>query len=147
VRESNAAQVSLEELLRQCDYVAICCALTPETRHLINESRLRLMKPTSYLINVARGPIVDQRALTRALQENWIAGAGLDVFEEEPIDSADPLLALDNVILAPHAICWTDECFLNNGRSACKSLVNLAVGLKPKNVVNPEAFAHPRWRS
>jgi D-3-phosphoglycerate dehydrogenase len=146
VRGLGVAIVSLENLLRESDYVAICCALTPETRHLIGEPRLRLMKPTSYLINVARGPVVDQRALTRALQERWIAGAGLDVFEEEPIDSADPLLALENVILAPHAICWTDECFLNNGKSACQSLLEVAAGRRPKHVVNPAAFEHPRWR-
>jgi D-3-phosphoglycerate dehydrogenase len=138
--------VALDKLLRESDYVAICCALTPETRQLINESRLRLMKPTSYLINVARGPVVDQQALTRALQERWIAGAGLDVFEQEPIDPADPLLSLDNVILAPHAICWTDECFLNIGKDACRSLLEIAAGRRPNNVVNPAAFEHPRWR-
>jgi phosphoglycerate dehydrogenase-like enzyme len=142
----SVSLVSLDELLRQSDYVVVCCALTDETRHLINEPRLRLMKPTSYLINVARGPVVDQRALTRALQDHWIAGAGLDVFEQEPIDPADPLLALDNVIVAPHAICWTDECFLNNGRSACRSLLDVAAGRRPKYVVNPAAFDHPRWQ-
>jgi phosphoglycerate dehydrogenase-like enzyme len=146
VRGLNVDLVTLEELLRESDYVAICCALTPETRHLINEPRLRLMKPTSYLINVARGPVVDQQALTQALQERRIAGAGLDVFEQEPIDPADPLLSLDNVILAPHAICWTDECFLNNGKSACQSLLEVAAGRRPKHVVNPAAFEHPRWR-
>jgi phosphoglycerate dehydrogenase-like enzyme len=146
VRFLNVELVSLEELMRQSDYVAICCALTPATHHLIDETRLLLMKPTSYLINVARGAVVDQRALTRSLQERWIAGAGLDVFEHEPIDPADPLLKLDNVILAPHAICWTDECFLNNGKSACHSLLDVAAGRRPKYVVNPAAFDHPRWR-
>jgi D-3-phosphoglycerate dehydrogenase len=147
VRGLNVALVGLDELLRDSDYVAICCALTPDTRHLINESRLRLMKPTSYLINVARGPIVDQPALTRALREGRIAGAGLDVFEEEPIDPADPLLSLNNVILAPHGICWTDECFLNNGRSACQSLLDVAAGRRPRHVVNPAAFEHAKWES
>jgi D-3-phosphoglycerate dehydrogenase len=146
VRFLNVDLVSLEDLMRQSDYVAICCALTPETHHLIDETRLLLMKPTSYLINVARGPIVDQRALARSLQERWIAGAGLDVFEQEPIDPADPLLKLDNVIVAPHAICWTDECFLNIGRNACQSLLDAAAGRRPKHVVNPAAFEHPRWR-
>jgi D-3-phosphoglycerate dehydrogenase len=146
VRGLNVALVSLDELLRESDYMSICCALTPETRHLIGETQLRMMKPTGYLINVARGPVVDQQALTRALQERWIAGAGLDVFEDEPIDRADPLLALDNVIVAPHAICWTDECFLNNGRSACQSLLDVANGRRPKHVVNPAAFEHPHWR-
>jgi D-3-phosphoglycerate dehydrogenase len=146
-RGLNVELTSLEDLLKRSDYVAICCALTPETRHLINEPRLRLMKPTSYLINVARGPVVDQQVLTRALSERWIQGAGLDVFEDEPIDPADPLLALDNVILAPHAICWTDECFLNNGRSACQSLLDVAGGRVPKNVVNRSVLDHPRLQS
>jgi phosphoglycerate dehydrogenase-like enzyme len=146
VRFLNVELVSLEDLMRQSDYVAICCALTSETHHLIDETQLLLMKPTSYLINVARGPIVDQRALTRSLQERWIAGAGLDVFEQEPIDPADPLLQLDNVILAPHAICWTDECFLNIGRNACQGLLDAAAGRRPKHVVNPAAFEHPHWQ-
>ena len=91
------------------------CPLTPETRHLVNAERLALMKPTAYLINTARGPIVDQKALTKALQERRIAGAGLDVLEQEPPDADDPILKLDNVILAPHALCWTDQCFAGNG--------------------------------
>jgi D-3-phosphoglycerate dehydrogenase len=144
VRDLNVELVGLEELLGQADYVAICCALTQDTRHLINEPRLRLMKPTSYLINVSRGPVVDQEALTRALRDRSIAGAGLDVFEEEPVDPADLLLKLDNVILAPHGICWTDECFLNNGRIACQSLLDLAAGRLPRNVVNRAALDHPR---
>lgn len=147
VRGLQVELVGLEQLLRQSDYVAICCALTTQTRHLIDEPRLRLMKPTSYLINVARGPVVDQAALTRALAERWIEGAGLDVFEREPIDPADPLLTLDNVILAPHAICWTDECFLNNGRSACQSLLDVAAGRAPRHIVNRAVLDHPRLQA
>jgi D-3-phosphoglycerate dehydrogenase len=137
-------RVDLSTLLRTADYVAICCALTPETRHLIDTGRLAQMKETAYLINVARGPIVDQQALTAALREGRIAGAGLDVFEEEPIDPRDPLLALENVILAPHAICWTDECFLGNGRSACASILQVAAGRIPAHVVNRDVLDHPR---
>jgi D-3-phosphoglycerate dehydrogenase len=81
------------------------------------------MKPSAYLINVARGPIVDQAALTAVLKERRIAGAGLDVFDPEPIDPRDPLLALDNVILSPHALCWTDECFGLIGRDAIGGLI------------------------
>ena len=94
------------------------------------------MKPNAYLINIARGPIVDQAALTVALAEKRIAGAGLDVFDVEPIAPDDPLLSLDNVILSPHAICWTDECFANIGRSACQSLIDVAAGRIPAHVVN-----------
>jgi D-3-phosphoglycerate dehydrogenase len=138
--------VGLEALLSASDFVCVCCALTPQTRHLINAERLALMKPTAYLVNVARGPIVDQVALTAALRERRIAGAGLDVFEKEPIDPGDPLLALDNVILAPHAICWTDENFLGNGRSACASLLEVAAGRVPTHVVNRAVIDHPALR-
>lgn len=138
--------LELEDLLATADYVCICCALTPDTRHLLNADRLERMKSNAYLINVARGPIVDQAALTTALQEGRIAGAGLDVFEQEPLDPADPLLSLDNVIVAPHAICWTDECFGANGRSACQSLLDVAAGRTPKHVVNRAALEHPRLR-
>ncbi|WP_373650688.1 NAD(P)-dependent oxidoreductase [Schlesneria sp. DSM 10557] len=132
--------VSLDTLLRESDYVVVCCALTPETKHLLNASRLRLMKPNAYLINVARGPIVEQTALVQALTGGQIAGAGLDVFDVEPIAPDDPLLALDNVILSPHAICWTDECFRNMGRSACQSLIDVASGRTPAHIVNRDVL-------
>jgi phosphoglycerate dehydrogenase-like enzyme len=138
--------VPLEELLRRSDYLCVCCALTPETRHLINAERLALMKPTAYLINVARGPIVDQEALVDALRNGRLQGAGLDVFEREPVDPSDPLLTLDNVIVTPHAIGWTDECFGLNGRSAVASLIDVARGKVPRHVVNRDALASARLR-
>jgi D-3-phosphoglycerate dehydrogenase len=144
--EAGVERVDLETLLRASDFVCVCCALTPETRHLINAERLALMKETAYLINVARGPIVDQQALTKALRERRIQGAGLDVFEKEPIDPKDPLLSLENVIVNPHAICWTDECFLGNGRSACESILEVAAGRAPRYIVNRAALDHPRLR-
>lgn len=137
---------SLDDLLAESDYVVVCCVLTPDTRHLINAARLARMKPTGYLVNVARGPIVDQAALTRALQERRIAGAGLDVFDPEPVAPDDPLLGLENVILSPHALCWTDECFGLNGRSAVAALVDVANGRVPPHVVNREALGHPNLR-
>lgn len=143
---AGAELVGLDELMRRADYVVVCCALTEATRKFINAERLALMKPTAYLINVARGPIVDQQALTEALQSNRIAGAGLDVFEQEPIDPRDPLLALENVIVAPHAICWTDECFQGNGRSAVQSILDVADGKEPAHVVNREVLALPAFR-
>jgi D-3-phosphoglycerate dehydrogenase len=136
--------VPLEHLLREADFVCVCCALTDDTRHLLNAERLALMKPTAYLVNVARGPVVDQAALTLALRENRIAGAGLDVFDPEPVSPDDPLLALDNAILTPHAVCWTDECFAAIGRSAVQSLLDVAGGRVPRHVVNREALPHPR---
>jgi D-3-phosphoglycerate dehydrogenase len=138
--------VPLDDLLRQADYVCLCCALTSDTHHLINTERLALMKPTAYLINVARGPVVDQAALCQALAAWRIQGAALDVFEQEPVAPDDPILGLDNVILAPHAVCWTDECFRLNGASAVASLLDVGRGVVPKNVVNREALAHERLR-
>jgi D-3-phosphoglycerate dehydrogenase len=139
--------VSLEALLQDADYIIVCCALTAETHHLLNADRLRLLKASAYVINVARGPIIDQGALTTALIKGQIAGAGLDVFDVEPISPNDPLLKLDNVILAPHAICWTDECFFGIGRSACQSLIDVSEGRTPSNVVNREVLTHPRLLS
>lgn len=140
-RASGATLLSLNEVLRQADFVCICCALTSETHHLLDAERLALMKPTAFLINVARGPIVDQAALTRILQESRIAGAALDVFEQEPVAADDPLLALDNVIVSPHAICWTDELFRGNGQAACRSILDVAAGQTPTDVVNREVLA------
>jgi D-3-phosphoglycerate dehydrogenase len=139
--------VDLETLLRTADFVAVCCGLTPETRQLLDSGRLALLKPTAYLINVARGPIVDQEALIEALRERRFAGAGLDVFEEEPIRPDNPLLQLENVILSPHCLCWTDECFRGIGRSACLSILEVAAGRVPLNMVNPEALDNPRLKA
>ena len=138
--------VSLEDLLKTSDFVCVTCALTPETRHLLDARRIALMKPSAYLINVARGPIVDQKALVDALKARRIQGAALDVFEEEPVKADDPMLALENVTLAPHAICWTDECFRGNGLSACRSILDAAGGRPPKNVVNREVLETPRFQ-
>jgi D-3-phosphoglycerate dehydrogenase len=139
--------MELDALLAHSDFVCICCALTDQTRRLIDAERLARMKRTAYLINVARGPIVDQQALTAALAERRIAGAGLDVFEQEPIDPCDPLLALENVIVAPHALCWTDELALGNGRQACQSIVDVSRGLMPGNVVNREMLDDPEMHA
>lgn len=138
---SRAELLSLDELIGQSDFVCICCALTPQTHHLLNAERMARMKRTAFLINVARGPIVDQVALTRLLKDRQIAGAALDVFEQEPIDAKDPLLALDNVIVSPHAICWTDELFRGNGQAACRSILHVAAGRVPQDVVNREVTA------
>lgn len=143
--QADAAGVeltTLDDLLRQSDFVIVCCTLTPETRHLLNADRLAQMKSTAYLINVARGPILDQAALTTALSDRRIAGAALDVFEQEPITPQDPLLSLDNVILAPHAICWTDELFQGIGRAACCAIVDVAFGRVPQHVVNRAVVEH-----
>lgn len=132
--------VDLETLFRMADFVVVNCALTPETRHLVNAERLSLMKPTAYLISTARGPIVDQTALTEALQTGRIDGAALDVFEREPVDPNDPILSLDNVIVTPHALAWTDEWIRLTGRSALEGILEVAAGREPPNVVNREVL-------
>jgi phosphoglycerate dehydrogenase-like enzyme len=139
--------VPLEEVLRASDYVAVNTLLNESTRGLIAEPQLRLMKPSAFLINTARGPIVDQRALTRALQEKWIAGAGLDVFEKEPVDPDDPLLKLDNVILSPHGLAWTEEIARDNGLEACDNILSVARGNAPPGIVNREVLDHPAFQA
>jgi phosphoglycerate dehydrogenase-like enzyme len=138
--------VALDELFRRSDIVSVSCPLTPETYHLVNADRLALMKPTAYLINTSRGPVVDQVALTHTLRERRIAGAGLDVLETEPPDADDPILALDNVILAPHALCWTDQCFAGIGRADIKAVLDVKAGLEPRSVVNRAVLTSPLWQ-
>jgi phosphoglycerate dehydrogenase-like enzyme len=141
---SGVELVSLDELLSRADFVVVTCALTPETHHLLDSTRLARMKPTAFLVNVARGPVVDQEALTRALQARAIAGAALDVLEREPPDPKDPVLGLDNVILSPHALAWTDDMALTTGSSAISSVLDVAAGRRPPYVVNRAVFEHPR---
>ncbi len=105
------------------------------------------MKPTAFLINVARGPVVDQQSLTTALQQGRLAGAGLDVFEKEPIDHDDPLLQMDNVIVSPHALCWTDEMFRRIGETSCKSILDVAEGRLPNDIVNRIIIDRPSFQT
>lgn len=139
--------VDLETLMRQSDFISLHCPLTPETRGLIGQRQLSWMKATAYIINASRGPVVDQSALYRALKERRIRGAGLDVFEKEPIPEDEPLLKLDNVILTPHSLCWTDECFLKMGESAIDSVLRVLRGDIPSYVVNPEVLEKPQMRA
>lgn len=142
--EVDAKIVDLETLMKTADFVCVCCPLNDQTRGLIDARYIGMMKRTAYLINTARGPIVNQKALTEALQNRRIQGAGLDVFENEPIDDDDPLLSLDNVILTPHSICWTDECFEGNGKSACESIIAVASGKLPTYIVNRDVIDSPK---
>ncbi len=139
--------VDLDTVLRESDFVAINCPLTAETRNRIGARELALMKPTAYLINTARGPIVNREALLAALGERKIAGAGLDVFETEPPPADDPLLKLDNVIVTPHAIAWTQECFRDNSRHACRNVQAVLEGRAPQYVVNREVLDRPGCRA
>lgn len=138
--------VDLETLMRESDYIVVLCKLTDETFHLVNAERLRMMKPSAFLINIARGPIVDEAALYEALRSHQIRGAGLDVFEQEPVDPANPILTLSNVIVAPHALGWTDESAWGIGSGVIDSILAIREGRVPQNLVNREVVDSPRFQ-
>ena len=139
----GARPVSLEQLLRESDFISIHCPLTEHTRGLIGSNELRLMKPDAFLLNTARGGIVDEDALYDALKNHRIAGAALDCFAQEPITTPPRWGELDNVLLAPHSIAWTHEMFRDIGRTACQVMVDLSLGNRPRSVLNPEVFDRP----
>jgi len=138
--ELGARHLPLDDLLRQSDFVMISCALTQETRHLIGERELGLMKPSAILVNIARGPIVDQRALYRALVDHKIWAAGLDVFEVEPVPMDEPLLKLDNVVIPPHLGSASTATRTKMATMAAENCQAGVTGKVPPNVVNPEAL-------
>lgn len=137
--------VSLEELLRISDYVLVNCPLTPQTRGLLGKEQFDRMKPDAVLINTARGAIVNETALIEALQSGQIAGAALDVFEQEPLSASSPLAAMDNVILTSHSIAWTEELFRDMGRLDCLGALAIHRGEAPKDVVNPKVLNEPAF--
>lgn len=137
----GAELLPLEDVMARSDFVVVCCLLNKDTHHLINAARLELMKPTAYLINMGRGPIVDEAALIDALRAQRIRGAGLDVTEREPIEPDNPLLAMQNVIITPHALCWTDECFREIAETALQSIVDVSLGRRPRHLVNADRFS------
>ena len=137
--------VELDEVFRQSDIVTVNCPLTPATRHLVDAKRLALMKPSAFLINTARGSVVDQRALTAALAFGRIAGAGLDVFEQEPADADDPLFTLDNVVVTPHCLCWTDELYRASGEEGIAAVTAVLAGRMPQRMLNPAVATDERW--
>ncbi len=127
-KEVGGTFVSLEDLLKESDVVTLHVPLVDATYHLINEERLKLMKPTAILINAARGAVVDNAALVKALQEGWIAGAGLDVYEEEPLPKDHPLTKLDNVVLTPHIGASTVEAQMRAGVQVAEQIVEILKG-------------------
>jgi glyoxylate reductase len=137
-KEYNIQFTQLETLLQKADFVTINTPFTKETFHLVDEKKLRLMKKTAYLINNARGPIVDEKALYKALKEGWIAGAALDVFEQEPTPMETPLLKLDNVVVAPHISSSSYETRSRMAEMVAENLVAFFEGKTPPNLVNPD---------
>lgn len=143
VAEEGVRHVPLETLLAESDVVVVACPLTDETRGLLDAHRLGLMKPTAFLVNVARGAIVDQRALGEALREGRLAGAGLDVVDPEPLPADDPLLELPNVVGAPHSLGYTDQLVRGCVESACAALLSAAAGRVPADLANPVVVDNP----
>jgi phosphoglycerate dehydrogenase-like enzyme len=138
---------TLDELLRTSDFVSLHNRLEPATRGMLGERELRLMKHTACFINVARGELVRQEALVRALRERWIAGAALDVFEHEPLPKDDPLVALDNVILTPHWLPSTLRAARLTLSLVARGMIRAAHGQVPEHVINPAVLGRPGFRA
>jgi phosphoglycerate dehydrogenase-like enzyme len=138
--------LELDEVLARSDILVITAALTAQTRHLIDSAALARMKSDAILVNVARGPIVDTDALVRALADGRLGGAGLDVFETEPLPAGHPLIGMENVVLSPHALAWTDEMARGNGSSAVRSILAVRDRIRPTHLANPDVLDHERFR-
>lgn len=141
----HVTRASLQDVLTTSDYVSLHVPLTPETRHLLNEHNLRSMKPSAYLINTSRGSVVDEPALIQALQAGWIAGAGLDVFEQEPLAGSSPLLAMDNVIVTPHTASYSEASRVRVRRRVAEEAARIARGEWPTALANPQVRGRSRF--
>jgi len=141
IRESGInIMTTLEELLATSDFISLHCALTPETKNLLNSTRLTVIKSSAYVINTARAAIIEEEPFIQALQGHKIAGAALDVFWKEPIPQNHPLLNLDNVLLTPHIAGMGDQVFHRGSKMVVDGIVAFFSSKKPNNVVNPEVF-------
>jgi phosphoglycerate dehydrogenase-like enzyme len=139
--------VPLEELMAQSDFVSVHCPLNESTRNLIGRQELALMRPTAYIINTARGGIINEDALDEVLSAGKIAGAALDCFVGEPLTEAHRFGRHENVLLAPHCIAWTDEMFRDMGHTICRAIVELAQGRRPLGVINPAVLERPGFQA
>jgi D-3-phosphoglycerate dehydrogenase len=140
MEKAGAKVVAIPEILHASDFVTLHVPSTPETKGLIGAAQLKAMKRSAYLINCARGPIVDEGALVKALKDGTIAGAGLDVFDPEPPKADNPLFGLPNVILSPHSAGLTVECVIRMATHAAQAIIDVLEGRRPEGVVNPEVF-------
>ncbi|MEX1019144.1 MAG: NAD(P)-dependent oxidoreductase [Litorilinea sp.] len=138
--ELGVELVDVETVFRESDFVTINAFLSEDTHHMVNAAQLARMKPTAYLINTSRGPLVNQNDLVAALEAGHLAGAGLDVFEEEPLPADHPLTRMENVILSPHSLAWTDDLYRDNGMGACESILSVFQGNAPKYPVNRDVL-------
>lgn len=137
--------VALDEMLTRCDVVVVTAGLNPGSRGMLDAERLSLMPAHAVLVNISRGAIVDTDALVAALLSGRLAGAGLDVFEQEPLPVGHPLTSLDNVVLSPHALAWTDEMAHGNGSSAVASILAVRNRRAPAQLADRSVLHHPRF--
>ena len=142
----DVSLVDLDTLLAETDYLIICCTLNDSTYHMINAERLKKMKSTAFLINMSRGPVVDEAALIEALKNDVIRGAGIDVYEQEPTPTDNPLLHMDNVIATPHCLGWTEQSFMGIWDGIISQVRALAEGQKPTGMINPEVWDQPGFQ-
>jgi phosphoglycerate dehydrogenase-like enzyme len=143
-RDLGVRKTGLDTLMSEADFISVNCPLTDETRGLIGAQQIARMKPTAFLINTARGGIVDEPALADALRRHRIAGAATDVFDTEPADGSHVFAGLDNILLAPHCIAWTDDLFAEIGHMAARATADLSRGIVPEALlVNPKVLQHP----
>jgi phosphoglycerate dehydrogenase-like enzyme len=145
IEQANATPVELDALLKESDVVLVLTSLSPEKRHMIGERELKIMKRSAYIVNTARGALIDEKALIKALEEKWIAGAALDCFEQEPISPESPLIKFDNVILSPHCSDFNDGAGVEveGVRIATENVLKALNGELPSYIVNVNAI--PKW--
>jgi D-3-phosphoglycerate dehydrogenase / 2-oxoglutarate reductase len=139
LKRANVRRVELDELIRTSDYISLHCPLTPETKHLFSAEAFQKMKRSAYLVNTARGPVIDEAALAQALDQKLIAGAALDVMEKEP-PGTSPLFGRDNIIVTPHASFYSEESLVDLQTKAAEEVVRVLSGQAPRNPVNPEVL-------
>ena len=146
-REYGVVLTSFDKLLQDADFISLHVPLTKSTYKLLGEEEFKKMKNTAYVINTSRGAVVDTEALAKAVRENWIAGAGLDVLPQEPPDINDPLLSQENIVLTPHAAFCSVESLLDLQRTAANQVACVLQGKKPEYIVNPEVLDNPKLRA
>ncbi len=143
-KEYDITYAPLNDLLTQADFVSIHVPLTNDTQHLIGNEQFKMMKRTAYLVNTSRGPVVEEKALYDALKAKRIAGAGLDVFEKEPIEATNPLIELDNIVMTTHIASASIDTRMAMAMMAATNLMSVLEGKEPSNPVNPEIKNNPR---
>ena len=134
------AALSLDELLSTCDVISVHTALTPQTHHLIDERAISLMRPDAIVVNTSRGAVIDTMALARALEDDALWGAGLDVFEDEPLDPNHPIVKAPHTVLTPHAAYWSEESGVELRARTCQAAIDVLRGVRPKDCLNPQVL-------